>query len=135
MWAILRLPWMSYCENMHKCKEINRVHKEYTRKFVSEFYKYIIINIDVPTDEIIELKKYKELLDVKERIKSERAEVKWSSFVHNEVATNFPLKSRIEELYLYSYAAPNSVKATVQINYVRYGNGLKPFFLAVSIML
>jgi len=115
-----KVSWMSYCENMHKCKEINRVHKEYTRKFVSEFYKYIIINIDVPTDEIIELKKYKELLDVKERIKSERAEVKWSSFVHNEVATNFPLKSRIEELYLYSYAALNSVKATVV--YFKYSN-------------
>lgn len=103
----IKVSWMSYCENMHKVKKSKQPNKEHTRKFVCEFYKFIITNVDVPTDEIKELEKYRGLLDIKERMKPHRNKLEWSSFVNNQLATNFPLKSRIEELYLYSYLPIN----------------------------
>ncbi|MBU3201572.1 hypothetical protein LL037_03680 [Clostridium estertheticum] len=103
----VKISWESYCEDMHEIKKIDfRNKKQYgreIRELVSGFYKYIIINVAVPTNEIKELKKYKNLLYIEKRMKTAKGASMCSSFVNDQLATNFPLKSRMEELYLYSY--------------------------------
>lgn len=116
--------WKSYCKVIQEINDLDDsqkyIYKGHTRKLLSELYKYVINNTKISNEYIDQLIENRWLLEIEEKQTSARRTVEWPSFVNHQIHTNFPLNSSPNELYLYEYIAPNSMKDDKFIKTVIY---------------
>jgi integrase len=105
------------------CADINVVNDMYftvpsvksctklMRVIVTEYYKYIAFLPLAKAYKICELLERKELLELKE--KAPITNTSWSTFVKKQLFTNFPLDSRMNDVYIYQYPSGSVNEGTV----------------------
>ena len=112
-YTIYDISWSNFCFSLPKVYYLDKFHKTSVTHLFREFFKYIVDNIILITDEVLVLKTFKHFLDVPCRPKLNNG-INLHPVVINEIYSNFGLNSIPAQLYLYETLPQSKTKEVYQ---------------------